>query len=137
MRVVLDTNVLVSALFFGGTPERILLAGLRREIDVVISDALLAELMRVLEDKFELPARDGHAVVALLREIAEVVEPAIRVSVVTACDADNRVLECAAAAGVDAVVTGDTRHLLPLKSFRGIPIMDPATFAALLPGEPP
>jgi putative PIN family toxin of toxin-antitoxin system len=137
VRVVLDTNVLVSALFFGGTPERILLAGLRREIDVVTSEALLAELNRVLEDKFELPARDAHAVIELLGAVAEVVEPGIRVSVVTACDADNRVLECAAAAGADAIVTGDTRHLLPLKAFQGIPIMDPASFAALLPGEPP
>jgi putative PIN family toxin of toxin-antitoxin system len=137
VRVVLDTNVLVSALFFGGTPERILLAGLHGEIDVVTSEALLAELMRVLEDKFGLPARDAHGVIALLRTVAEVMEPGIRVSVVTACDADNRVLECAAAAGVDAVVTGDTRHLLPLKSFQGIPIMDPASFAAQLPGGPP
>lgn len=137
MRVVLDTNVLVSALLFGGTPERIFLAGLRGEIDLVTSEALLTELDRVLEEKFRLPARDARAAIALLREIAAVVEAGDRVAVVTACGADNRVLECAAAAGVDAIVTGDTRHLLPLKAFRGIPILDPAAFATRLPSEAP
>jgi putative PIN family toxin of toxin-antitoxin system len=137
VRVVLDTNVLVSALFFGGTPERILVAGLHGQIDLVTSEPLLGELGRVLEDKFELPAREARAVITLLRSVAAVVEPSVRVSVVTACEADNRVLECAAAAGVDALVTGDTRHLLPIESFQGIPIMDPASFVALLPDEPP
>ena len=93
MRVVLDTNVLISALLFGGTPERIFVAGLQRRIGLVTSEPLLAEL--------------------------------------------SRVLECAAAAGADAIVTGDTRHLLPLGSFQEIPILDPASFATLLPGEPP
>ena len=137
MRVVVDTNVLVSALFFGGTPERILLAGLHGEIQVVTSEPLLAELARVMEAKFKVPRREARGVVALLREIAEVVEPGMRVAVVTECEADNRVRECAAEAGADLIVTGDTRHLLPLGSFRGIPITDPASFAAQLPGEPP
>jgi putative PIN family toxin of toxin-antitoxin system len=137
VRVVVDTNVLVSALFFGGTPERVLLAGLHGRIQLLTSRALLAELERVLVRKFKLPRRDTHAAIALLQEVADVVEPAVRVTVVAECDADNRVLECAAAGGADVIVTGDSRHLLPLGSFQGIPIVDPAAFATRLPEAPP
>ena len=57
MRVVADTNVLISALLFGGLPEQILLAGLRGEIQLLISIPLLEELENVLMKKFRLEPR--------------------------------------------------------------------------------
>ncbi len=54
MRVVADTNILVSALLFGGPPEQVFLAGLRGEIQLFISLSLLKELEKVLKEKFKL-----------------------------------------------------------------------------------
>ena len=50
-------------------------------------------------------------------------------------DTDNKVVECAVAAGATHLVTGDRRHLLPLKSYQGIQILSPAEFVALVPRE--
>lgn len=130
MRVVADTNVLVSALVFpGGAPEtfyRLVLAG---RIELVSSAALLSELARVLTDKFGWePYRAQRAVEQLVR-LAEIVEPREPVTDIAADPADNRVLEAAAEGGAEAIVSGDG-HLLELGSWRAIPTERPAEFLA-------
>lgn len=128
-RAVLDTNVLIGALRFpGGMTDKALslcLAGVAR---LVTSEVLLEELYGVLTEKFGLSARHGHESVAFIRSVAEVVSPDIVLDVVKADPDDNAVLECAVWAEVDIIVTGDKTHLLPLKHFRGIPIVTPREF---------
>lgn len=133
MKVVLDTNVLVSALVFhGGLPERIYGLALEREIDLVTSPPLLVELARVLADKFGWArSRVDRALRQLLR-VAELVEPAATIQEVSADPADNRVLEAAAASKGEVIVSGD-RHLVRLKGWRGIAIESPASFVAAAP----
>ncbi len=134
MKVVADTNVLVSALIFpGGTPEAVYRLALERQIELVSSRPLLAELGRVLAEKFGWqPVRAEEAVAQIVR-IAEIVDPTLTVTVLEADPADNRVLEAAAEADADAIVSGD-RHLLALRSWRGCPIQTPAAFPADLRG---
>ncbi|HYU57061.1 MAG TPA: putative toxin-antitoxin system toxin component, PIN family [Actinomycetota bacterium] len=134
MRVLLDTNVLISAFIFpGGAPEAVYRMALRGRIEVVTSATLLAEFGRVLVGKFGWDeARADRAVVQVAR-VAEVVDPQERVAVVTADPADDRVLEAALEGAATAIVSGD-RHLLRLGSWRGIAIVDPATF---LTSNPP
>jgi putative PIN family toxin of toxin-antitoxin system len=132
VRVVADTNVLVSALIFpGGAPEAVYRAALDGRVELVTSRPLLAELGRVLGEKFGwAPERAAEAVEQLVR-VATVVEPREQVAEVDADPADNRVLEAAAAGDAEAIVSGD-RHLLALAVWRGIRIVAPAAFESSL-----
>ena len=137
MRVVLDTNVIVSALLFGGYPERVFLAGLRGEIQLLTSRALLQELESVLREKFKLGRRLVKDTMGLLKTMVEVVETTSQLKVIAHPDDDNRVLECAVDGNADFIVTGDTKHILPLKEYKGIKILRPSEFAKILPPPSP
>jgi len=128
VKVVADTNVLVSALIFpGGSPEAFYRLALERRIELVTSRPLLAELARVLTEKFGWePERAEEAVGQVIR-LAEVVDPRETLSEIEADPADNHVLEAATEGGADAIVSGD-RHLLSLGSWRGIRIQPPVAF---------
>ena len=132
MRVVLDTNVLISALLFDGVPERIFLAGLRGEIQLLTSVSLLEELGRVLKDKFKIDAHTVANTIELVKAVAEIVEVKSRIRVILHPDGDNRVLECADDGKADVVVTGDTKHILPLSKYKGAKILSPAEFVKFL-----
>ncbi len=133
MRVVLDTNVLISALAFPGSKPDQLLSRIRRgEIELFISPFILSELDRVLREKFHLSKKEAETRVRAIRTMAHLVQPAERISVVTAKDDDNRILECALAAHADFLVTGDKAHLLPLGSHGKTRIITPAELLELL-----
>lgn len=128
MRVVLDTNVLVSALIFpGGPPEALYRLALEGRIDLVTSPALLAELGRVLEQKFGWERDRAEQAVAQLTRIGTVVDPKQDLRVVSADPSDDRVLEAAAEGGAEVIVSGD-RHLLRLGTWSGVPIETVARF---------
>jgi putative PIN family toxin of toxin-antitoxin system len=129
--LVLDTNVLVSGLGWRSHPAQVLDAALEGLFTLVTSPALLEEVWRVLR----YPRLAAHLKVQpyeLLRLIvgASVVVAPSRTITVAPDPADNRVLEAAVAGEVDAIITGDQRHLRPLDSFEGIPIRTPAEFVA-------
>lgn len=132
MRIVADTNVLVSALIFpGGPPEGVYRLVLEERLGLVTSRSLLVELGRVLTEKFGWqPDRAEEAVEQVVR-LAEIVDPHEQLDVIAADPADDRVLEAAAEGGVDSIVSGD-RHLLELGEWRGISIQSPAEFLAAL-----
>jgi putative PIN family toxin of toxin-antitoxin system len=132
VRVVLDINVIVSALLFGGYPERIFLAGLRGEIKLLTSHALLQELESVLSKKFKLGVRLVKDAMDLLKTLAEIVETTSQLKVIAQPDDDNRVLECAVDGKAEFIVTGDAKHILPLKEYKGIKVVTPSEFAKLL-----
>ena len=127
MRVVFDTNVLVGALVFpGGQGD----AALRRVIEgkdqLVLSRAILDELLEVLGRKFARDAEELAHVAVFVSDLATVVAPKRRLRVVKD-DPDNRILECAVAGNAQAIVTGD-KGLLALKSFEGIPLVTLASY---------
>jgi putative PIN family toxin of toxin-antitoxin system len=126
VKVVLDTNVLVSAFVFpGGPPEDVYRHVLTGDVILVVSRPLLAELGGVLVDKFDWEGVYAEEVLAQLARVGELVEPHESVDDIEDDPADNRVLEAAAAGGADLIVSGD-RHLRTLGSWRGIPMLDPA-----------
>jgi len=135
-KAVLDTNVYVSAAVYGGKPEILfrLAWGPRKQYKLYTSDEILRETVRVLSsDKFRFTKEEITNVLALIVESADVVEPKDRISVLSD-DPDNRVLECAAKAKADYIVSGD-RHLLCLGKYKGIPVLKPAQFLNLLEEE--
>jgi putative PIN family toxin of toxin-antitoxin system len=127
VRVVLDTNIYISALNFGGTPEQVLTLARKGRMELFISAPILNEIERVLRRKFKWPMNRIGEASALLKEFATIVEPVERVSAIAKDEPDNRVLECAAAAKANVIVSGDS-HLRELGNFRGIRILSPRAF---------
>ncbi|MBN2565644.1 MAG: putative toxin-antitoxin system toxin component, PIN family [Candidatus Eisenbacteria bacterium] len=123
MRVVLDTNVLLSALLFGGMPRQLFHECIRGEPRLLTSDALMTELTAVLNrPRFHLA---GDAVRAIVGEVASVAQTVAATAAVTAIPEDppdNAVLACAVDGKADHVVSGDG-HLLDLGVYHGIPIL--------------
>lgn len=121
-RVVLDTNVYISALMFGGLPGALLDLAFLRSFTLIISLALLDELDEKLREKFGVSSRDAALVRARLKNVAQLVEPQELLAVIKDDPDDNRVLECAVEGAADLIVSGD-RHLLKLASYQGISIV--------------
>jgi putative PIN family toxin of toxin-antitoxin system len=127
MRVVPDTNVLVSGIVFDGPPGEIIALAAARRLQLILFPPLITELRRVLREKFEFGDDALYLAETLVRRAGIVVEPDRTLRLITDDPEDNRVLEAAAVSKADAIVSGD-RHLLALKVFEGIPIMSPRQF---------
>lgn len=127
MKIVLDTNVWVSALVFpGGVCDQLLQYFIRHPaVQIAASPFILKEFERVLREKLELSFHETEVACQTLKRAALFTEPCEHIKIVKEKDSDNRILECAVAAKADLLVTGDTKHLLPLKLFQGIPIRSP------------
>ena len=127
MRVVFDTNIYVSALVFPGGRADAAMQRILGGIDVlVVSPAIINEVLGVLAEKFSRDREELSRVAVLLADIGEVVKPRFRLSVLPD-EPDNRILEAAVAGRAAAVVTGD-KALLALGTYRGIPILTLARY---------
>jgi putative PIN family toxin of toxin-antitoxin system len=133
MRVVLDTNVLVSALLWRGAPYRCLLAVQAGLADLVISPPILEELRTVLVTKFLHTATDADEAIGLVRAAAEVVEIPGRLRIVSDDPDDDKFVETAQAGRAERIVSGD-RHLLALRSAAGVPVITAREFLNQLGG---
>ncbi|MCJ7524686.1 MAG: putative toxin-antitoxin system toxin component, PIN family [Candidatus Aminicenantes bacterium] len=124
--LVLDSNVYISAVLFGGKPRRIIEAALAGRIRLATSAPILEEIESVLSGKkFKFHETAAREIVNEISSLAEIFEPVEKISRIKEDPADNRILECALAAGAAAIVSGDS-HLLSLGVFRSIPILNPA-----------
>ena len=122
MRVVFDTNILVSALTLpdgraDSAPRRIV----GGEDSLAVSRSIIDELLSVLARKFSYDREALSRVAVFLADLGEMVEPRQTLRVL-ADEPDNRILECAVAGGADLIVTGD-RAMLAEAEFRGIRIV--------------
>jgi len=127
MRIVIDTNVLVSGIVFAGAPAQLIDWARADRFELCTSSALLAELEEVLgRPKFAQRLRQAdltaEGITASLRQMATIVLPAEVPRVVPADPDDDQVLAAAATAQADLIVSGD-RHLLSLGSYQGIAIV--------------
>jgi uncharacterized protein len=134
VRVVFDTNVVASATFWRGAPFDCLVAWAGGRCEAVVSPPLLAEYHEIIAELLlEYADRPRVAWVDALTDAATLVFPAERARAATPDPNDEMILECAIAAEADAIVSGDKKHLLPLRRFRGIPILSPSDFLRSLP----
>jgi len=128
LRVVLDTNILISAFIFpGGPPESVYRLAVEGRVELVTSRPLLVELGRVLTEKVGWDTSHADEVVAQVARLGQVVRPAETVSEITADPSDDRVLEAAAEGGAEVIVSGD-RHLLRIGTWRAVRIEPAAKF---------
>lgn len=126
-RVVLDTNVLISALGWDGKPEECLELVLDGEIKAYCTQEMLDELSRVLDyDRFGFSDGEKQSFLTVITASVHIVESDVEVEVADDPD-DDVFLECAVTVDADYVVSGDT-DLLDLGSHDGIPILSPTAF---------
>lgn len=117
VRVVVDTNILVSALINRGKPRKLVLK-LLEEHTVILSRQMLAELADVLtRDKFAVKTPQVDRFLAILVRKSKIVTPSSRFKVISEDPDDDMVLNTAYAGKAEYIVTGD-RHLLALKEFK-------------------
>jgi uncharacterized protein len=122
VKVVFDTNILVSALVFpGGRGEAALQRIIEDQDELILSKPILDELLGILARKFARDAEELSRVAVFISALATFVSPRRRLRVVND-DPDNRVLECALTGRAQAIVTGD-HVLLALESFRGVRLL--------------
>jgi uncharacterized protein len=131
VKLVTDTNVVVSGLLWLGTPGRLLEAAATGQVTLYTSPALIAELSATLAyDKLALRVqRSGLTHRELLQRylnVAILVQPTAVPRVVPNDPDDDHVLACVLAAHANLIVSGDRKHLLLLGSNEGIPIVTPA-----------
>lgn len=129
MRVVVDTNLLVSGVISAaGLPRQLLNAATAHVFELCTSEVLLAELLEVLSrEKFAARLVQAkltpQGFVDDLRRIAVVVSPLSVPRVIVNDADDDHVLAAALAGSADLIASGDKKHVLPLGSYEGIPIV--------------
>jgi uncharacterized protein len=127
MRVVIDTNVFISAIL-GGRLGIIVEEWQAGKFTLIVSEAIAREYLTVISrPKFNISRREIINVTDYLLKTVEFVTPLESVTVVEADPTDNKFLEAALQGKVDYVVSGDA-HLLDLKVFRDIPIVSAREF---------
>jgi putative PIN family toxin of toxin-antitoxin system len=134
MRVVLDTNVFVSAML-GGALAAVIEHWQAGRFTLIVTDEIVGEYLAVLRrPKFGLPTDVVDAIIGYVFRKAEFVTPAERLRVVEADPKDDKFLEAAVAGEAVAIVSGD-RHLSSLQAYRGIPVVTPREFLNRLASE--
>ena len=146
MQVVVDTNVLISAVFFGGKPGQILNAWQKKEIELVISTEILAEYINVLHRiAAKYPEIDVSQIITLITSFGLIVEARDLDEQICEDPNDDKFIAAALESSSSVIITGDT-HLLSVSGYAGIEIIQPAVFiekylseqtnaAELQPGE--
>lgn len=135
-RIVIDTNILVSAILTpGGNPAKILKLVLEGKFTLIISPAILEEASRVfnyprlakLMKKNKITKEEVYDFLDKMSKIAVITPGKLEIDAIPNDPADNKILACGLEGNADFIISGD-HHLLNLKIFQGTKIISPATF---------
>jgi uncharacterized protein len=133
VRIVLDANQFVSALLKPGSNPDLIMRLVRREkVLLLLSDAICAELLRVLtypkiRNRLNRSEESLSEFVEKLRAVAVVIPGAVKLPPLQSDPSDTKYLECAVERKADFIISGD-HHLTDLNTFRKIRVVAPATF---------
>jgi putative PIN family toxin of toxin-antitoxin system len=128
VRVILDTNVFISGIFFGGPPSRILQGWRDGRVTLVLSPEILEEYQRVAAELHEqFPGIDLSALLELLIIAAEMHHADPLAEAVCVDPDDDKFLACALSSSAKLIISGD-KHLLQVAGYRGIEILKPRAF---------
>jgi len=128
LKVVMDTNVFVSGVFFSGPPYKILTAWQSGDFELVVSDEILDEYKRVGEILAEeRPKIDLDPILNFVIEHARVYKPTKLKEPICEDPDDDKFIACALASGSKVIISGD-KHLLKVSGFQGIEVLKPREF---------
>jgi putative PIN family toxin of toxin-antitoxin system len=126
LRIVFDSNVIISGFLFGGSPARLLEHAVHDSLQAFASLPILDEVRDVLQrPKFGLTSDQALTLIGELHDLCEIVTPKERVHVICSDPDDDMILECAQAANAELIISGDS-HLLALGRWKGIDILSPS-----------
>ena len=131
MKIVLDTNVFISGIFFSGPPFQILRAWKNKRLQIILSQDILIEYQRVAESlTLKYPSIDILPIIELVTVHGQFVDT--KNIDITVCEDpdDNKFIECAIASDTKIIVSGD-KHLLKIKEFKGIKVYKPLEFVEI------
>ena len=128
MRIVIDTNVLISAEISISSASRRLRDKIIVDHEITLSNAILQELARTLSDKFGFDGMSVSEIIDGLIRVAEIVEPVTFETQICRDADDDAILGTAVAGNADCIVTGDS-DLLVLERFQDVDIISPSEFA--------
>lgn len=137
MKVVLDTNVFISALLWQKSIKEILNLARQKKIQICVSQKILTEFTKVLKyPKFSQRLKSiGKTPSEIINEFLEIIKLYSSIELKTAIikedPSDTKFLSCAFSCGASFIISGD-KHLLSLKKFRNIPILSPQKFLKIL-----
>jgi len=127
LRVVVDTNVYISAIFWGGKPRHVIDLGRDGTIQIFTSEDIEQEILDKLMTKFGLNLDDAGRVMADFSTFTKPIRVSRRIHVVKDDPDDDKFIECAVECGAKFIVSDD-KHLLKMKKYKGIDIVNAATF---------
>ena len=130
---VYDTNILFSAVGWGGVPYRCLALAQHGSVEGITCSEILEELAEKLCEKLNFSPAEAMETTDFLLDFLRQVQINNTLKVVSADPDDDKVIECAVVGGATHIITGDSRHLLPLGSYQGIFIVKASDFLALAP----
>ncbi len=131
LRVVFDTNILISALLWHGSPARCVEMARRKLVQSVTCSEILDEFADVLLRRFQLTIAEVRRARQLIQDFSELVAITGRLRVVVEDPDDDKVVECSVVGGADYIVTGD-KHLLALKQYGNIAIVKASEFLKIV-----
>jgi putative PIN family toxin of toxin-antitoxin system len=128
MKIILDTNVFISGIFFSGPPSQILKAWQNSRLQIVLSQEILNEYQRVAESlAANFPTIDILPIIELMTIHGKLIDTeGFDVSVCDDPD-DNKFMECAIASNSEIIISGD-KHLLKVSGYQGITVLKPREF---------
>ena len=128
MRAVLDTNVVISAIFFGGMPLKIVRASFAKKVELVASRAVLREYREVAERlHVQFPSVNYRRPLSILESKLIIVRPVALGETICRDPDDDAIIACALGGKAKVICSGDD-DLLALNGFRGLEIMQPSDF---------
>ena len=131
MKIVLDTNVYISAAILGRVCEEIIRLCRISKIETFISEDIINEIKDKLIEKFYWKENQVDVLIFNLLEFAIIVSISEKIEFIKNDPEDNKILECAVSSNSNLIVSGD-KHLINLKSYRDIKILKPSEFLILL-----
>jgi putative PIN family toxin of toxin-antitoxin system len=136
MKVVLDTNIWLSAIFWKGEADKLIKSCLNKKIELIITEEILDEIIEVLnkESKFQKYIKKRKQsiedLVRTILSIATLIKTQSKIDLIKKHPKDNMILEAALDGKVDYIVSYD-KHILNMLEFREIRILDPREFLRL------
>lgn len=136
MKIVVDTNVLISATFWAGDSNRVIEKIEHKELELIISPSLLEEFRNVLgykeiQDKIRTKNLEMKRTIEKIASISTIVEPQLHFHEIKDDPDDDKVLDCAVEGKAEFILSQD-KHLLKLKEFKGIRIIPPTEFIKII-----
>jgi len=128
VKVVFDANIYLSAIIFGGNPRQCLELAKLRKIELFVSSAILLEVARNLQNKFDWTREEVEEVIRGVGEFANLVYPQVVIRMIQVHPQDNKILEAAKEAEAGYIISGGKKHLLSLRKFENIKIISAKEF---------